>query len=58
MNIVALQLFELSNFDVRKAIFTTVRRINLFSNVKYGNFGVWKFPMEIFSELSVFESFF
>jgi hypothetical protein len=25
------------------------RRINLFSNVKYGNFGVWKFPTDIFS---------
>jgi hypothetical protein len=25
------------------------QRINLFSNVKYGNFGVWKFPTDIFS---------
>jgi hypothetical protein len=24
------------------------RRINLFSNVTYGNFVVWKFPKEIF----------
>jgi hypothetical protein len=30
------------------------RRINLFSNVKYGNFGVWKFKTDFFSLFLVF----
>jgi hypothetical protein len=45
-----------------KSVVLEIALINLFSNVKYGNFGVWKFQTEIFQRfldgfLRVFESF-
>jgi hypothetical protein len=45
--------------DLKSVVFEiadSCRRINLFSNVKYGNFGVSKYPTEIFS--AVFARFF